>query len=33
MSFPIMTLLSHHLMTSKRRFISFDDGVGDVLGQ
>ena len=33
MSFPLMTLSSPHLMTSKRRFISFDDRVGDVLGQ
>ena len=28
MSFPLVTLLSHHLMTSKRRFISFDNGGG-----
>ena len=30
MSFPLVTLLSHHLMTSKRRFISFDNGGGRV---
>ena len=30
MSFPIVTLLSRYLMTSKRRFMSFDHGVGDV---
>gem|GEM_PF-1636136 len=31
MSFSLETLLSRHLMNSKRRFISFDDGTGDVL--
>ena len=30
MSFPLVTILSRDLMTSKRRFMSFDDGVGDV---
>ena len=30
MSSPLLTLSSRHLMTSKRRFMSFDDGVGDL---
>ena len=29
MSFPLVTPLSRRLMTSKARFISFDDGTGD----
>ncbi len=30
MSFPLVTLLNRYLMTSKRGFMSFDHGTGDV---